>query len=436
MKNLLKRFGIILVFFTLHLQASSQEYIYGCDFIEGFPTIVREVSIDKWLFCQRSPFSSFFYVSDTSSWVHTLDFSGYNIAINDFEIYNDWVFFCGESTNPNDSYAFVGKFNMTSYPNSTVYFYKTDKIKSLTKIEVQNGGLATVDAFMIGQGHNGECFFVSANLPGFGNLGSFFFSEATDFHVNILDDIVITDNYIVATGRDTINRQGYLYYFYIPVLIGGPYATFTQYFNIGYDVFNPILITHCTNDYIVTVSSNNSYHLISAFDSTSNIHNMMISRVNGVVEKDLDYNSNSKELDLLVNNYAIQQDGCVSYIYHLSPTNVTDGTTFYVHDYTGHKIFSIRKTSETIPLLNRFIAGGCPCVSFHFHWYRYNSHQWWACAQKTIKKIYESKRELDINRYYTYNPENKEIEPIVHSKRIRKYEYDSYCPEKNSNSEE
>ena len=428
--NKLKKIGIIAMFLSLSLPASSQEYIDLCSFISDYPTTVREVSVNKWLFCQRAFFSSFFYVSDTSSLLHSMDFLAYPILINDFEIYSDWVFFCGESTDPSDSYAFVGKFNITLFPSSTVYFYKIDRLKSLTKIEVKNGGLATVDAYMIGQDNIGKNFFVSANLPGFGNPGSFYFSEATDGNIGILDDIAITRNYVVVSGRNLSSRFGYLYYFNIPSFVGAPYATNTYYGYIGYTVDNPILIKHCTDDYIVTVSSGSTDHIISALNGISYAYMIKIPRENGAIERDLDYNKDSRELDLLIGNPENSQADCFSYIYHLGVINATTSPApFNIHNYANGHFYSLRKTSEAFPLTNRFITSGGFCSSHRFLWYRYNSHQWKNCSLKLAKDSYTEAPGWKP-KDHEYFPEGIEIKPITLTTRIRHYEHDIFCPER------
>lgn len=411
------------------MSASGQEYIKEAPNIADRPTIVKEVSINKWMICYRDYFSAFFYVSDTTPLLHSMDFLNYNITINDFEIINNWVYFCGESTDTSDKYALVGKFQIATFPSSIVYFYRIDSLKSLTKIEVQYGGMATTNVYMIGKGRDEKCYFVSASLAGFGSPGSFFFSEASDNHVDVLDDIAYTDKYIVVTGRNTASRHGYLYYFYLPAMVGGGFSPNAQYGDIGYYVDNPILIKHCEKDYVVTVSSDDFYHIISAFDSTCFKYIITVDRDNSALERDVEYNYQSRELDLLVGNPPDMQQECFSYIYHFNTSNsMTSVAPFNVHDYTGENIHSIENTSEVFPQCNRFIATGGGCAYNPLRWYRYNSHQWKGCAEKKTKVTCMSKN-IFFPTTYKYVRKKISIVPTEIEKRIRHFGYYTICPE-------
>ncbi|MCR5444949.1 MAG: hypothetical protein K6E96_04595 [Bacteroidales bacterium] len=403
-------------------------YMYGAN---SDNSILREVQVGEWLCFNVVPtFSVVNYINE-ASYSNVPYIYLWNVKVFDFEIKSGWVYFCGEYLGGENPCAVLGKFQLSSFPSTTVYIYKLPALRCLNKLEMYAISGHRY-ALMIGEAENGDDYFVSGFV--YGGVGPcvFSYSLADDYSVDVLDDIAITDKYVVVSGRKTSENKGYLYYFYLPVYIGAMYATNTQYGYLNNNQYlNPIRILHCEQDWIVTASNDVDYYDVTAFDSTHFEYSVRVPRQYTTFIKDLAYNRTSKELELLASYPQNSQSGnCSSYIIHLDSSLIGWGTAT-CHFFSDNNIQSLYKRTPEIGHINEFCATGENCI-YQFRWYKYNSHLWKRCSEKKTYDAEVHKILFEPEKHkYTY--ETFEAPANVLEKADGSGCLESICPEKQQN---
>lgn len=318
--------------------ASAQEFILEPWTIKDHYSLVREIGSNDWLvysnYCNSSIFARVINYNLTINGIY----HDPTYAIRDFEIIEvpegemgKTVFYCGENvcTYNKDSTskysqnsAMIGYFSISSIPTPNVngceclITIPNLKLACLNKLEIFKDG-DDYHLVMVGHDADGESLLVDA-------VSAYPFSSWTFKAIGLgsdgsFDDIAVSDNYVVATGR-TLNRHPFLRSF---LLTSGD-SFLNHPANAVYlsdiETAETVLIESCESDYfsIALVATTSSNIVVSSYDGPLNHYaTVHISPINMDRRlRDLQYSPASKSLEVLENIIG-NEYGC-SYIYTIT----------------------------------------------------------------------------------------------------------------------
>ena len=225
MKNIIKQAirPLVALVFIFHIQgiAFAQNAIYEIPSLDSKKSIVREYLGNRYIVYNSGSTGNSFNLVDLSTLtVKSLDMSV--VDVTDFEIYGDYVYFCGNVSSP-----LIGWFDIPSAFSGTsqVYFgylpslpcsnypLENDSFLNVKKIEVMNIG-GSIHLLIVGDATCTGATAIQARY--FADVffdGSNWMMEATLEHSGILyyDDVAVTDNYVVPVGHKNQANGEYIY---------------------------------------------------------------------------------------------------------------------------------------------------------------------------------------------------------------------------------
>ncbi len=353
-------------------------------------SIVREWSYQKWvIYSYKVTNSLFAMIPETGSTAQTLNLPN-NYVITDFEIYNDIAYFCGyvDSTT---TIALFGFFNLSSFPSTTVYCCRVVGLKRLNKLAVFNdhnkphivftGSTTTLHSVLV------DAIETSPNF------WSFDMANCTNIENLIYDDVAVTDNYIVATSRNSFVESGQIHYFKKPTSISSIFPSFYLYSTIEYNTVSPILLTACSEDCFATLCNNSP--LTFVMNKYAGLNNDISLEGNAFLSNciDINFNNNSKNIEVLIlarnklqhNSLTIQYDDTLI------------GSSFIpIHIFENRILNSIDYLFYQPDL---FIASGNEPNEEPLHLFRYKYNDWFNCTENDI--LYVNKINNNL-RYFDY----------------------------------
>ena len=417
--NTIKRFFalatlVLLLPGCLNAQEKTTEVLNLSD----VTSIVRETRSGLWLVCNNSSGRSRFTLVDESLtsadqlWLDYVDGTD-SMRINDFEIFRDTVYFCGQIWYGDDSYGIWGYFPLNGFPSVDVYYNEVIGV-SCHKLDVFSVDTTTIDLHVVLLGHMGDIdpdfvidevrlapnFFTENKSYIFDNVPLMFFYdvEVTDLHVAI------------STSAD----NGSVLFINKPTTIGTTIFTCT----ITQDILNVpkigiILLEYCKNNYLVAVYKYKSigYIHLFGFSTTTPLDHLSIDGTEDLCPRDVKFNRAKDDLDLLATPLEWFSRGDSSMIYHLNYSLVAQGGPLFCHKYRDHKLNSLAWLSTRDKC---FVASGHDINQHYLKLYRYQFDYWGECTEEVFsfarkQDVVEQQKKPQID-FYHYNIQMSELE--------------------------
>ena len=295
------------------------------------------------------------------------------MLVNDFEVYDGFVFFCGtHQGNGVVGYfaedAFINGFNLNApplvpyiyYPDYNFSFISIAQVENMTRLEVfENPEAEQITIAAVGEMFNyltdarTNIFLIT--LSHSNGITAYYDYYPPLFYVGspyrLIEDVAITDNYIVTSGvtnllsQDNIvmtvidkNNISSLYY-YLSLETAGDMNSY--YYSIESTKSDQVVISS-----LLYNNTEKSFVIpLHVFDAS--IHDFINSQIVPVYQKtefnnDMQYFSEDYSLLLLQRNYYPQTSASQNpVIYDLMPYNTTPYTTNTIYDYNGNNYNSL-----------------------------------------------------------------------------------------------
>lgn len=254
------------------------------------------------------------------------------------------------------------------------------------KMELMESAIG-VQVVLIGQTPSMDYKFVDVSEV-FPNQWKFKIFSGTNSVVHILDDIAVTDNYVVFTGREIDADKGYLFCLNRPVSGTVPCQLLVDPLCYSYDVAWPLLIEHCEGDAYATVAMGEEDLLyVSAYDGYSHISTQKTITGYDLTEYcDIKYKKSKKILEILIHRSDYQTYN--SLLFHYGTSLISPGVSSVTgHIAYGHWLSSVTNAIASFPggmgffLSTGFNGSGDLCI----HRYSYLAFPCW--GKEEIKVV-------------------------------------------------
>lgn len=350
-------------------------------------SIIRQVTKDTVLISNNFwPKSTFMMLSNSIANAPTIYIDP--IFVNDFEIDDKTVYFCGYLLE-NEKRAVYGCFDLHTFPFCTISYYEIPECTELRKI----------DFYTIGDMFNSETHFVMTGSTGtrsdalidvphtlsptFNGLAYFSTNEYES-----IDDVAVIDNYVVVSARD--NEYG------IPIV---NFWQYTKPSSFGTSIFNtsvnrvrvsnpsagsPVFLEHKGSDDYSAVYKDDVFPRIDMLElswGATVIKALAISADSTRYPLDIKYHNSTLVYDILARD---EGDITIPYfnpktkVYHVTPSvlnnTVTNGEGTW---YPNRHMWSIDPLGSWAP---RFVASGEYMGMVKF--FKYSHNQWEYCPER------------------------------------------------------
>ena len=387
--NLTYRHFIAIFFAAMALFpsiANGQDAIYEINVPASKKTIVREMKENVAIVYSYDGADGWFsYVDMNAPFCYSAEIP--LLEVNDFEIYNDTVYFCGMG----GGVAVAGLFDINAtffmgasaqyvFMPSSIYCHMDDpmpnyeNIIELRKIEVMDNPRGKPHMLMIGDAtctHSGN--MVNRCIVDVYHDGIDWEIAMAQEHESILyvDDIAVTDNFVIAAGHKHPQDGEYLTIFPRPI------SPTNNIFNGNLSYYNPILwpvhsaggmscyttawdkdylVEHITGDIFATIGYGGQYGppngtVLNLHTVTSpfvcNVYNRVFAPDSSTNYRDLRFNIYTNSLYLLpgVVNSSLT-DGYIEYVFDAALSKVNH--VYRHHNNSGTKVSSLDAALQTI----------------------------------------------------------------------------------------
>lgn len=341
-------------------------------------SIVREVSGKEWLVCsydKNNNRSTFVVVRETDTTAQVLDLP-LKYIVNDFEIYNDTVFFCGQVDTIENSVAIFGYFRYSPSFANPVYCCHIAEAVKFDKLELYENNNKPHVVFT---GKKDYKYGLLADaIKSAPNSWDF----ATAFNMSgdniIYDDVAIIKDYIIVTSRSIISDSGMINYFLKPSTYSTMFPN-SIYGKIQYQPKSKILVTECSNNTFATLCMNsNSTYVMSRYNLIINSVSLQSGSPFYGVCQDISYNKDSNSVEVLINDCQGDFSGsCI--LLHYSQSLPSFGISIPIHLYHPYIMYSIDYLKYN-PLC--FVASGSGAIGYYegiLRVFRYKYNEWHGC---------------------------------------------------------
>lgn len=384
-------------------------------------SVVREIKDTLWLVCNNSDGRVVFTrVNETSPTAPQLCF-GYiegttSMQINDFEIFRDTVYFCGQATQAEDySFAIWGYFPLSGFPYVNVT-YRAAIADRFTKIDVFSVDTTTADlhvVMLVGVGllDQGKIFDevrISPNV--FLQHESLFTDISYPFH---FDDVEVTDLHVAVSS--SIN-DGSVLFFNKPITLWTSFLACSSVNQKLPSVGENQHLEYCGNDILALAYKDGRDRDIRvlSFNMTTPQRYLKVEESSKLYITDLRADKVTEDLDLLtLGRMEISFPADSSLILHLNPSLMYNGGPIFCHKYENEKLQSLEWISS---LYKTLVASGRNETNQYLRLYKYKYDDWGKCAEQVRKNA----KKLDLIENKTY-PEIK-----ISVKEITMWELPSY----------
>lgn len=436
--NIVLRLFAAMLFLTASPPAFSQEYIREVteDYLLCDTSIIRAIGNDTVLIYNKRDQSTFMMVHQGIDTISTLYWE--DIFVNDFEVINKMVYFCGYKLEGNVKKAIYGNFKLPISSNTDVYYSEWDTCMELKKIDFYVAGdlLLHYEEHIVMTGSTGTRSDVIVDKvvfstvppppfpPPYPPLGCRVYFSNNEYEN--FDDIAVTDNYIVVSSRSKIEG--------IPVIdfwqfdrppSAGMYLfpSMVNHLRVGSpSAETPVFLEHAASDdyaavYKVSGFSPMAMLLLTAPNTFVNCVEIMGEETINI-PMDIKYNKKTDVFDILARSryrddseriYAQMQ------IYHVTPAVISNTVPYGMGTkYSGFRLlWSIDPTKDSY----HFVASGAESQIPRLFKYRHD--QWKSCPDRLIYRYETGKLENafkrdEISDYKVYKLEQKTIETWLH----------------------
>lgn len=395
------RISILLFLLLPELSGFGQEYIRDIINLKGKNSVIRELDKNNILVASNIDDTIVFTQYDETnttaiSMKFKFNLAGQYTAVSDFEIYKDTVYFVCTKAIFDDEYqeyvycGYMGYFPLNGFPNTQVEYIKIENGHA-NKLAVYSEVTAPFFTHVIMTARNqsfGFSYLVDARRV-----------TSTDWKVcysildgdDYVDDVDVTDNYVVATSR-----KPDLTYQYRVWLMNKPLGGYSALdFCNGYFKFSSpmaigrLYVKHCTADGFVAVAkSYPSTLFVQAYDAAS-ITNQYLGTVTIPLSTvfdnavDLKFNNNTISLDVLCNNpyytdtLIFPREQHNSIIYKFTVPNLTSLATVERRTYYDELINSLEYSKSHA---NVFYGSGAPSEDSQLRIYKYTEPYYSDCS--------------------------------------------------------
>lgn len=396
--NIQKGFFALLMLLILSSTAKSQEFIKIFPLQKSQDMIVRDYTGDKWVIYDRYldnylvvMQNVFLLVSENGASAPMLILPSSIKIVNDFEIFKDEVYFCGQDIN---NRAVMGRFSLQNFQNSQVCVWTLPEMYSFNKLDV--GELnSTYHVMMTGEAALGSSHIVDAKRIS---------STQWDFNISkvlddwLFDDVAITTSKVAFSARQKKNNIGTLIEFPYPAmsLFIIPSST-VSYVNLY--VSDGILLKATTGDqYAYLTNSSNSTYMGEALGLTKVWEFRLGSPTTPYpyYRRDITYNPLANRVDILgwdSNHWKW------SILHGFNPGSLPLAA-IYGHEIGGHTIRSLDGIKSANGL---FIATGNAVTADFLTLYRYKYDIWPGCLEQTSINIFDGYPWQDIEKIAIYS---------------------------------
>ncbi len=388
--------------------------IHCQDFILTIPyedhhSIIRKIDTDNNLIYNHGKDNRFYKIDFSTGTGFTMSLLGKdNMKILDFEIFDDYVFFCGmeDTLSPN---AVFGYFTLGNFPSSTIYYDVRDEWASFNKLDIfkVDGEYHVV---MTATYHNGfgTMMDVRGNVSGVWTYcEADLRNERWHFY-----DVAVTKEYIVYTSTGdkdemiTKSNPG-LWYIKKPIISG--VAIFN---NIPGDMvlgelkiatMGDILIEHIKENEIAIVHRSDMYDFkVSYLDALYYQRTILVSCNDDCIIKDIKNGIRKNEVEVLTNyNTSIKS---VLYSVPYTVPGPTCSVNFKYPIYTNEVINSIDLNS-----FFGYVGSGHDTWSYDLHAYHIAMIQSGTCfysfdiTELVEEFLWEKQNKIFPHWSYTYD---------------------------------
>lgn len=276
-----------------------------------------------------------------------------SIEVSDFEIYKQWVFFCGRNTSSNVGMFGYFDINDLFYGGGSYHYFDLNSSSSYPLLRTLKMDLFPVSdgihLILAGETYCSTCqvlnvrsfvdvpFKLSTMIPS-GSIKGITELSGIEYY----DDVVITDNYVVSIGHKHQSEGIYFRLFNKPTTIATDiFSVSTLWHNIHAEYYATELVlgTHLFGDVFATVSHARVYPewgtQITLFSGSTLVSKFFINQLSTSVGpkwklKDIKYNPTDKQLYVLEDmNYPYSTINLNSVIVKFDPFSAP--TTFEGH---------------------------------------------------------------------------------------------------------
>lgn len=372
----------------LPLFATAQVKTYEVQNLSDVKSIVRETGNGYWLVCNYSSgISRFSLVDENQPLTQQLQLSyvsgADSLCVNDFEIYRDTVFFCGQTWSKEKSTAIWGYFPLMGFPNVTVKYSQAD-VENFKKLDVFSANPSTVDlhVVMVGGTASGDLFSPIAYDEV--RVGTDAFKEYSLVdHFGNYSDVAISDSNVVFACVDFFSS--YLEF------INKPATLMTTIFSssaisrkiTSIPVFS-IILEYCKNNAVVAVYNMPKGPVyVNSYIGTVPDSWLCLIGSNIRQPRDVKFDKVSENLDVLTSRLALE-GSCVdsSTIYHLNQS-----LRYYGGPIFGHRYNKNLNSLEWLSNGDRqYVASGHECGPNILQLCKYRIHDWNECTRRIVEE--------------------------------------------------
>ena len=358
---------------------------------DDYSSVVRRINDTAWLVCNNSNGSVFFSrVNETQPMAPQLELAyieySDSMHVNDFVIFRDTVYFCGQSWDDQGSVAIWGYFPLSTFPYVNV-MYRAAYADNFRKIKVFSVDTTTADLHVVMIGSTKESFpkgVIYDEVRESSNVFDQYVSSVFDT-VPLLhfDDLEVTDLHIaVASNAD----NGSVLFLKKPTLL------WTSIFS-GAAVNQTLTcfstahrLEYCNNDNLVVAYKLLGFGIVNVllFNQVTPQHLISIDRTENFQIVDMEYNETKGDLDLLTrigDFLSIHIDSSI--ILHLNSSLLYNGGPIFCHKYISENLNSLAWLPTSG---NMFVASGHDVVQHHLRLYKYPYDNWGKCAEQVERR--------------------------------------------------
>lgn len=388
MNTIKKFYALAAITMLLPGVVKSQEKTIEVQNLDDVTSIVRECRDGDWMVCNNSNGRTrFTKVNEYGSTADQL-WLGYTVdsdsmRVNDFEIFRDTVYFCGQIWYWGYSYAVWGYFPVSGFPSLTVRYHEHDYIRSFKKMDVFSADTATVDLHVVLLADMEEEDMsdlvvdeVRTAPHTFNQNESPVFESQENYRFY---DVEITDMHVAIS---TSMNSGSVLFIDKPTTLSTSIFTSNAVNNPLYTLpcTGPIPLEYCKNDILVaafrTLFDQNLH--VESFSLAVPQYHLSIDETTLMYPVDLKFNRQKDALELLANPYG---NNTFSVIYHLNHSLTANGGPLFCHMFKPESLNSLEWLSSKDVF---FVASGHDAGQQHLHLYKYRYDDWGECTEQLI----------------------------------------------------
>lgn len=395
------RLFAVVMFLTFSISAIGQDLIRETiDYLLCDTSIIRETSKDSVMIYNRRNTSTFMLATPGDNNAFTMYIEP--IYVNDFEVFERNVYFCGYKLEDGIKKAIIGRFYLYNFPynnnpNYYIPYYVVDECTEFKKLDVyrteEGAPYNMFDIHVVATGATESRsdaildMIMTTSLPG-GVPFNCFLYLSSDKNESF-DDVAVTDNYVVVSSRIKTeeNPSVIFWHFARPTLIGDNIFS-TSINNLCVktpDAETPVFIEHTVLDKYVATYKIDGYSRIAMLKLealNTNYNSVEITGIpmGNIFPMDIKYNRRNGVYGILARgevgtnlDYDLQMK-----IYHITPA-IIQNTAPYGEGtwYPYNQVWSIDPQNKTA---NRFVASAG--FSNLVRMLRYNHYQWPGCSSR------------------------------------------------------